>query len=117
MNMNLNRVRVAVAAIAISSSMSSWGGSVFGGGGGSGSGGSVFNFDSAPAVSNSAQVIPNTRTRVYADRPATVYVPPRNPTGSTYQPYTVLTPTGRYLMVPGADGSITTIIEVSRTRD
>jgi len=116
MNMNLNRVRVAVAAIVISSSMSSWGGSVFGGGGGGGSG-SVFNFDSAPAVSNSAQVIPSTRTRVYADRPATVYVPPRNPTGSTYQPYTVLTPTGRYLMVPGADGSITSIIEVSRTRD
>ena len=116
MYMNLNRVRVAVAAIVISSSMSSWGGSVFGGGGG-GSGGSVFNFDSAPAVSNSAQVIPNTRTRVYADQPATVYVPPRNPTGSTYQPYTVLTPTGRYLMVPGADGSITSIIEVSRTRD
>ena len=116
MTMNLNRVRVVLAATIISSSMSSWGGSVFGGGGGS-SGGSVFNFDSAPAVSNSAQVIPNTRTRVYADRPATIYVPPRNPTGSRYQPYTVLTPTGRYLMIPGADGSITSIVEVSRTRE
>ena len=116
MTMNLNRVRVILAATIISSSMSSWGGSVFGGGGGS-SGGSVFNFDSAPAVSNSAQVIPNTRTRVYADQPATIYVPPRNPTGSRYQPYTVLTPTGRYLMIPGADGSITSIVEVSRTRE
>jgi hypothetical protein len=108
MNMNRSRIQTFVGITLVAVSWSAWGG--------------VFNFSSSGSGSgsNSAAAIPNTQVRpttVYSSGRDTVVVPSRNPTGGTWQPYTVLTPTGRYLMVPGPDGQITNIIEVSRTRD
>ena len=107
MNMNRSRIQIVVGLSLVALSWSAWGGG-------------IFNFNGSGSVSNSAAAIPNTAVRpavVVSSGRDTIVVPSRNPTGGTWQPYTILTPTGRYLMIPGPDGSITSIVEVSRTRE